>query len=88
MLKWMVGDDAFYQAIRNYSNQYAYNYATGMDFKSSFEASTGKDFTEFLMTGILVKDILFIISNGNKTQTSLFLLKCLRQEVQLLRLLF
>lgn len=47
MLKWMVGDDAFYQAIRNYSNQYAYNYATGMDFKSSFEASTGKDFTEF-----------------------------------------
>ena len=47
MLKWMVGEDAFYQAIRNYSNQYAYNYATGMDFKSSFEASTGKDFTEF-----------------------------------------
>ena len=47
MLKWMVGDDNFYQAIRNYSNQYAYNYATGMDFKSSFEASTGKDFTEF-----------------------------------------
>ncbi len=47
MMKWMVGEDAFYQAIRNYSNQYAYNYATGMDFKSSFEASTGKDFTEF-----------------------------------------
>ena len=47
MMKWMVGEDAFYQAIRNYSNQYAYNYATGMDFKSSFEASTVKDFTEF-----------------------------------------
>ncbi len=47
MLKWMVGDDNFYQAVRNYSNQYAYNYATGEDFKASFEASTGKDFTEF-----------------------------------------
>ncbi|GGP06583.1 peptidase M1 [Cloacibacterium rupense] len=47
MLKWMVGDDTFYQAVRNYSNQYAYNYATGMDFKASFEASTGKNFTEF-----------------------------------------
>lgn len=47
MLKWMVGDDNFYQAVRNYSDQYAYNYATGMDFKASFEASTGKDFSEF-----------------------------------------
>lgn len=47
MLKWMVGDDVFYQAVREYSNNYAYTYATGMDFKSSFEASTGKDFTEF-----------------------------------------
>lgn len=49
MLKWMVGDAAFYQALRDYSSNpnYAYGYATGMDFKSSFEASTGKDFTEF-----------------------------------------
>ncbi|WDT68119.1 M1 family aminopeptidase [Cloacibacterium sp. TD35] len=47
MLKWMVGEDAFYQALREYSTNYAYGYASGMDFKSSFETSTGKDFTEF-----------------------------------------
>lgn len=49
MMKWMVGDDAFYQAIRDYNSNpaFAYGYATGMDFKASFEASTGKDFTEF-----------------------------------------
>lgn len=47
MMKWMVGDDVFYQALREYSANYAYTYATGLDFKSSFEASTGKDFTEF-----------------------------------------
>lgn len=47
MMKWMVGDDAFYQALREYSANYAYSYATGLDFKSSFETSTGKDFTEF-----------------------------------------
>lgn len=47
MLKWMVGEDAFYQALREYSTNYAYGYASGMDFKTSFETSTGKDFTEF-----------------------------------------
>lgn len=47
MLKWMVGEDAFYQALREYSTNYAYGYASGMDFKNSFETSTGKDFTEF-----------------------------------------
>ena len=49
MLKWMVGEDAFYQAIKDYSSNpnYAYSYATGLDFKSSFEASTGKNLTEF-----------------------------------------
>ena len=47
MLKWMVGEDAFYKALREYSTNYAYGYASGMDFKSSFETSTGKDFTEF-----------------------------------------
>lgn len=49
MLKWILGDDAFYQAIREYVNRpdLAYNYAVTSDFNASLLQSTGKDFTEF-----------------------------------------
>lgn len=49
MIKWILGDTAFYQAIRDYNSNssYAYNYASSTDFKNSLLTSTGKDFTEF-----------------------------------------
>ncbi|SFH87133.1 M1 family aminopeptidase [Halpernia frigidisoli] len=49
MLKWILGDDQFYQAIRDYNSRpnLAYNYAKTVDLKNSFLQSTGKDFTEF-----------------------------------------
>lgn len=49
MLKWILGDEAFYQAIRDYHNRphLAYNYAKSPDLTESLLQSTGKDFTEF-----------------------------------------
>ncbi|MFN1217871.1 M1 family aminopeptidase [Chryseobacterium kwangjuense] len=49
MIKWILGDDAFYQAVKDYHARpaLAYGYASTADFKASFLQSTGKDFTEF-----------------------------------------
>ncbi len=49
MLKWILGDSTFYQAIKEYHERpaLAYNYVVTSDFKASLLQSTGKDFTEF-----------------------------------------
>ncbi|MDP2454826.1 MULTISPECIES: M1 family aminopeptidase [unclassified Kaistella] len=49
MMKWILGDAAFYQALKDYHNQpnLAYKYAVTTDLKNTFLQSTGKDFTEF-----------------------------------------
>ena len=49
MIKWILGDDTFYQMIKDYvaNPNFAYKYATTEDFKSQILVSTGKDFTEF-----------------------------------------
>ncbi|WP_370898033.1 M1 family aminopeptidase [Chryseobacterium gossypii] len=49
MLKWILGDTAFYQAVQDYHSrpQLAYNYAKTSDLNASLLLSTGKDFTEF-----------------------------------------
>ena len=49
MMKWILGDDVFYQALRDYASNptFAYKYAKTEDFKNQLLVSTGKDFTEF-----------------------------------------
>ena len=49
MIKWILGDDAFYSALKDYHarSQLAYGYAKTEDLKNSLLESTGKDFTEF-----------------------------------------
>lgn len=49
MIKTVLGDDVFYQAIQDYHNrpELAYGYAKTEDLAASLLASTGKDFTEF-----------------------------------------
>lgn len=49
MMKWILGDEAFYAAIKDYHSRanLAYNYAKTEDLKNSLLQSTGKDFTEF-----------------------------------------
>lgn len=49
MLKWILGDTAFYQAIQDYHSRpnLAYNYAKTQDLNASLLQSTGTNFTEF-----------------------------------------
>ncbi len=48
-IRWIIGDEAFYTAIRNYLNDpmLAYRFATLDDIKSHFELASGKDLTSF-----------------------------------------
>lgn len=54
MLKWILGEEVFYQALKDYHNQpnLAYKYAVTEDFKNSLLKSTGKDFTAFFQDWI------------------------------------
>ncbi|KIA88308.1 M1 family aminopeptidase [Kaistella jeonii] len=49
MLKWILGDEVFYSALRDYHSRpnLAYKYVKTADFKNSLLLSTGKDFTKF-----------------------------------------
>ena len=49
MLKWILGDTAFYQAIQDYHSRpnLAYNYTRTQDLNASLLQSTGINFTEF-----------------------------------------
>jgi len=49
MLRWILGDVVFFNAVRNYLNDssLAYNFATTENLKSHLEAASGKDLTYF-----------------------------------------
>jgi len=49
MIKWILGETAFYQALKDYHARpaLAYNYVRTTDLKNSILQSTGKDLTEF-----------------------------------------
>ena len=49
MLRWKLGDKAFFKGLRDYLNDptLAYNYATSNDFKRNMENASGVDLTEF-----------------------------------------
>ena len=49
MIRWVLGDEYFFQAIRNYLNDpaIANSYATVQDLKNHLEAVSGLDLTEF-----------------------------------------
>ena len=49
MLKWILGDNNFYQALKDYNSRpnLAYSYAKTQDFNTSLLQSSGIDFTEF-----------------------------------------
>lgn len=49
MMKWILGDEAFYQLLKDYAANpaFAYSYAKTEDFKNQILVSTGRDFTGF-----------------------------------------
>ena len=48
MLRYEIHNDSlFFEAVKNYRNQFACSTATGADFEHSVEATTGRDFSWF-----------------------------------------
>lgn len=47
MLRWKLGDDVFFQGVRNYLNDRQYNYARTPMLKTHLEQVSGQDLTEF-----------------------------------------
>lgn len=47
MLRWMVGDSAFFEACRNYLQDYDEGFARTTDFQNHLEAVSGIDLEEF-----------------------------------------
>lgn len=49
MIKWILGDDAFYAMLKAYQDYpaFAYNYVKTSDFQNFLSSFTGRDFTEF-----------------------------------------
>lgn len=49
MLRWKLGDEAFFQGVRNYVDapELAFGYAKSEDLKGYLEAESGQDLTEF-----------------------------------------
>lgn len=47
MMRWVVGDSAFFQGLRNYYNAHLYGYATTDDLISAMETASGKQLDEF-----------------------------------------
>lgn len=47
MLRWKLGDEHFFKAIRNYLHDKSFNYALTSDLKSHLEAASGQDLDEF-----------------------------------------
>ena len=47
MLRLKLGDGDFFQAIRNYVNNYKFHYALTPDLRQEFESQSGQNLTEF-----------------------------------------
>ncbi|MCB9082506.1 MAG: M1 family metallopeptidase [Lewinellaceae bacterium] len=54
MLRWKLGDAAFYQGLRNYQNDVAlaYNYARTTDLQGHLEATSGQNLQQFFQDWI------------------------------------
>ncbi len=75
MLRWVIGDSAFFQGVRNYLNDPAirHGYAKTDDLKYHLEQSSGKNLTEFLSDwyygqGFPIYDFEITYNAGNNVQ--------------------
>lgn len=75
MLKWVLGEDEFYRAIKNYLEDpdLAYSYAKTSDLAASLKKSTGQDFTEFFNDWIYGEGYPMYNISWNQVQSKFFL---------------
>jgi len=72
MLRWIIGDTAFFKGMRNYLTNTAltYNYACSDDFINEMEAASGKDLTKFFNEWLYMQGYPKYSISGNLSSTS------------------
>lgn len=75
MLRWTVGDSAFFQGIRNYLNdsRWTYGFVGTEDFQFHLEQSSGKDLNEFFKDWYYGKGFPIYTTEWSQTQNELTL---------------
>jgi hypothetical protein len=75
MLRWKLGDVAFFTAVYDYINDTSlcYGFARTEDLKQHLESVSGKTWMSFSMTGFMERALLLIISSGELRQTARWL---------------
>ncbi len=54
MLRWEIGDDAFFKTLRNYYQKFKYKNASTDDFKEVCEATSGRNLDQFFKQWVFV----------------------------------
>jgi len=78
MLRWQIGDSAFFQGIRNYLNdpQWTYGFVQTKEFQIHLERSSGKDLEEFFKDWLYGKGFPIYttewVQNGDELQLTIF----------------
>ena len=54
MLRWEIGDDAFFSTLRNYYQKYKYKNASTDDFKNVCEETSGRNLDQFFKQWVFV----------------------------------
>ena len=52
MLRWVIGDEAFFQALRQFSDRFAFRSATTEDFRMEVEQASSQDIRPFFLQWI------------------------------------
>ena len=75
MLRWQVGDSAFFQGIRNYLNdpRWTYGFVSAKDFQFHLKRSSGKDLSEFFKDWYYGRGYPIYTTEWSQTQNELSL---------------
>lgn len=69
MLRYVLGDSLFFQALNNYRNQFLYSTATTNDFKNVVSQTVGEDFSYFFNQWVYQPDHPNYVYNWNVEQS-------------------
>nr|NQU92534.1 T9SS type A sorting domain-containing protein [Bacteroidota bacterium] len=82
MIRWVIGDENFFSAVRNYLNDpmLAYRFATTNDAKAHFESVSGIDLTEFFADWYFGEGYPIYDINVNQLETNAEVVVTIQQE--------
>ena len=68
MLRWEIGDDAFFKTLRNYYEKFKYKNASTEDFKGVCEETSGKNLDQFFKQWVFVGNNIPLVDYSWKSE--------------------